>query len=243
MERKDWPKITDRMLTKVGEHNFFGIPSRIVIECDIDYSEVPRGLRGYVETAWGSSMYDWHREVPFNGFGIPIEHTIVVERTEDGQVIKTPYLKWAEINEVTCPKCRNLISEVALKSCEWQDLRDKRNMELARIQNERNALRKAHAEKRGPFEVPVLGEISEEGLIGLESGPLKALKRHASEYDYDFVDIFIANVEDDWGTLYARSIRDPDDSVASNHIHRLNIKISKEKAEKWKKQLEREKKQ
>ena len=75
------------------------------------------GDRGWLD-AYGTSMYDWHREVPFERMGVPIENVVVLELDDEGSLIRTPYRQWirelsiivrcGRCNEQILPETRNL---------------------------------------------------------------------------------------------------------------------------------------
>jgi hypothetical protein len=68
----------------------------------------PKGHRGTISVdQLGTSAFDFHHEVPVDGWGIPRSALVVVEREPDGTVIRTPYVRWCrDVGlQVTCGRC------------------------------------------------------------------------------------------------------------------------------------------
>ncbi|MBN2725267.1 MAG: hypothetical protein JXR95_14480 [Deltaproteobacteria bacterium] len=227
----EFPIVTDEEIPakRTWDHELewnIGYPMYIIIQADRDCAEIKKGTRGRIRTSYGTSMYNWHNEVPLNGWGIPIEHVSVVERTEDGEIINTPYLEWLKYTNtfVSCPKCKKDLREVAFKPCEVE-VRIRTDIKVKKIEeHERKEERKLHGEKIGRITIPVL-DYEPEGFRGLEYGPLKRMLKKASEYELDFEGIVLYMNNKKRGTLMAAKPRDPDDSIANNHIEQIYIDL------------------
>lgn len=80
---------------------------------------VPAGHRAGLSAAsvfpLGSSGFDYHTELPMNGFGIERNVLVVVEREQDGTIVRTPYVRW----------CREVDLKVRCSYCGADLLKDK----------------------------------------------------------------------------------------------------------------------
>jgi hypothetical protein len=68
----------------------------------------PRRGRVMAALMIGRRGYDYHRELPVEGFGVPLGRLSIVESDERGAVVETPYRAWRRSLGVvvTCPRCR-----------------------------------------------------------------------------------------------------------------------------------------
>ena len=222
-----FPTITDDQLPlplpKDGlAQPFCGLPDLdgnrpVIVELLRPENGQPAGARGKIESFMGYSLYDLHVEVPINGCGVPFDSVVVLERAEDGSLVRTPYWEWiAHVGaKVRCNRCRKQLIAVHDRECSWQVERDAQNAELRRQDNDLKARRKAFAAKSAPMLLAVQAD-KERGAIELHFSDLETIKLRAAEYAYDFIGLHLVSSDGKLFYLYATGRRP---GVASSEVH------------------------
>ena len=130
----------------------------LVVEVLAEAAGFQAGHRGVVRTGYGTSMYDWHLELPVDGSGVPHAHVAVVERHETGEVTKTPYLEWCRRLGlcITCSRCGLNILETHGAPCPEQVRRDKEARDQRRAERDFERRRATWAAAKKPSRAPVV---------------------------------------------------------------------------------------
>ncbi|MBN2722879.1 MAG: hypothetical protein JXR95_02280 [Deltaproteobacteria bacterium] len=165
--------------------------------------EVTAGSRGHITYGPGVTMYDWHREVSLNGFGVPWDKLAVLERRLDGSLKYTQYKEWLEYTglRVNCLWCGQDLLKNYNKPC---SVREKN---LEKIEKEelviRRSDRKKHARKAGNIKFALVDTEPAE-KIKLHIASVKLLSKLVREYDFDYEDFIIYQFKgSEYGVLYA----------------------------------------
>jgi hypothetical protein len=93
-------------------HNCWPAVGAILVEVIADIvvydRRVRKGHRGWVTGGvLGRRDFDYHSELPVDGWGMPLEALAVVERAPDGTMRRTPYVAWRRALgiPVMCLRC------------------------------------------------------------------------------------------------------------------------------------------
>ncbi len=78
-------------------------------------------LQGEIKTTFGTSLYEFHQELPIDGTGVPKDR---IEVLEQGQSI--PLFQWLKNQGtiVLCQRCGGLLSDRVEDRCPWRELRE-----------------------------------------------------------------------------------------------------------------------
>ena len=192
--------VSERTGEEMREFRYYpGLDGGIVLEaaCAVGDS-LEEGQRGRLACGYGTSMYDWHREVPIEGSGIPLSAALVVELDGAGNEIKTPYLEWCRNLGliVRCGRCGLDIVRTELAECPERAKR-RREQAVARAAEEKlQALRLEHAAKPDVGTPPVEAmprPAARELAVGIQDRSDAEARARGYSYDYSGVHIVDAD--------------------------------------------------
>jgi hypothetical protein len=207
------PEVPPRIVRIARKHLYY--PHRLVVEIAADAPSRRAGTRGRIATVCGTSMYDWHLEVPVDGTGVEHAHVVVVERHEDGEIVRTPYLAWCRGHglELTCSRCGLDILRTAGAPCPgW--VRQRARQDAARAAKQALAAhRRAWAAQTGAPQVPFEPRPRDGAhQLGVSYDTLDEARREAPAWQYDHAGVHVV-IDRDWFVPHATAMSEPADGA------------------------------
>ena len=174
-------------------------------------ASLDEGTRGHLRCGYGTSMYDFHVEVPLEGTGVPLDAALVVELDADGNEVKTPYLEWCRRLglKITCTRCGEDIVAAKYAIC------PRRARHEAAQRKQRKAEKKLESRRKewvtsGQAPTPLVREQAAPESHDLRRGvdTLAEAREAAREYSYDYEGVHIVGPDHGSYDIYATGFRD-----------------------------------